>query len=72
MAIRNTVATAVTNEPLVGQSQNPRYTHSQLIFTQGGWLTLDRLKRKGQTAKDGSSNATFADGPCVGFSGALR
>jgi hypothetical protein len=46
MAIRNTVATAVTNEPLVGLSQNPRYKHSQLVFTQGGWLTPDDLNRK--------------------------
>ena len=46
MAIRNTAVTAVTNEPSAGLSQNPRYKHTQLGFTQCGWLTPDDLKRK--------------------------
>jgi hypothetical protein len=45
MAIPNTVATGVTNDPLVGLPQNPRYTQSQLVFTQGGWLAPNDLKR---------------------------
>ena len=45
MAIRNTVATGGTNDPLAGLPQNPRLTHSQLVFTQGGWLARDDLKR---------------------------
>jgi hypothetical protein len=39
------VATGVTNDPLAGLLQNPRYTHSQLVFTPGGWLAPGNLKR---------------------------
>ena len=45
MAIRNIVATGATNDPLAGLQDNFRYTRSQLVFTQGGWLARDDLKR---------------------------
>ena len=45
MAIRNIAATGATNDPWAELPQNPRFTHSQLVFTQGGWLARDDPKR---------------------------
>jgi hypothetical protein len=39
------VATGVTNDPLVGLPQDPRYSNSQFAFTQGVWVEPDDLKR---------------------------
>jgi hypothetical protein len=62
--IRNTAATGVTNDPLSGLAENSRYTHSQLVFIQGGWSARDDLKKIGANRNGfGSGIAPFAMAP---------
>jgi hypothetical protein len=67
----------VTNELLTGLPQNLRYmlTHKYMLTRKlllGEFHARWSGKARGQTAKDGSGDATLADGPCDGFSEILR
>jgi hypothetical protein len=44
-ATRNTVEIDVTNEPLAGLPQHPRYMHPHTVFSLGESCALDDLKR---------------------------